>query len=741
MSSWFDTGRRAIFESLTEACDRIEGDLDAGRQTRPSPYVTYDRGPLTSTCRWMLERKRTQHELESLAAEVDRLARENKNLRTQLSQFQQNRDVPQTPQGTRPLLAGQQTLGRTKISGHNKQHLQPITPQSINKSPRSCSPFLATVSDDDVDWKQEAAKNAIKYSRMRTELDTAKDALVKRRDEVDNWKTYAENLEKKVATLEAQHGTPIVFNGASANGNPEARAQEACQNISSETERGGNTSAFTERDKADRGAEPSTSLGSMDAVQMRSSPPRRAGGSKPQEDSCPTQSDSTEENQEHTEMTLPELIREENLPLEPKIKQEPSSDSPVVVSERSVRKRKRTDREDQHPSPLRVKREDNESDPLVTADLCDFSPATSIDLDESGTGIIDTPHKNRQLDAIRTAVLSAPRTSLRNDPGPENKSSASRALQPLSPNVCRPRPQRPLKKGIGHAVAELAEDGGIYEAPAKQQLVPPRTEPTAGRLAGLLNRSVVEPESPLIRQRARLNRARGGDARDTDWPQVPRPRELPFGKQPRDKLKGQEAKIPRASTASPGCGTTRHETLASTPAVRSKPPSDLRLEDFKINPNFNNGYDYAYTEVVRNKDDRACIPGCVDMDCCGKHFRAMAIAERGTGARTPAQSTEDRRLLENYLGDEAYRLFSMTKEEKDEVWLEAKTKELADRIGKHRHRFSRMKSPPGFWRTDFPNTQEEEQDKAAAAQREKDMIQERYREAMRPGGKWVFKDG
>ncbi|SPN97713.1 uncharacterized protein DNG_01226 [Cephalotrichum gorgonifer] len=427
-----------------------------------------------------------------------------------------------------------------------------------------------------------------------------------------------------------------------------------------------------------------------------------------------------------------------------KIKNEPSSDVPVVVSERQVRKRKLLESDGQQPSPRRVKQEVPESDPVVTADLCDFSPATSVDLDEPGTRL-DTPRKHRQLEAIRSGALNfnglnTPEQIPARPEVEKASSSTHRALQPLSPNVRTPRPRRPLKKGVGQALSELAEDGGTYEVSSDQQLLPTTTTGRAsGRVAGLLNQPARELESPLIRRRG-LDRTPQPNPAPT-WLQAPQPRELPFDKRTREKSKAHGDNAQRANTASPACGMAGNNGSGGTPAARSKAPSDLRLEDFKINPKYNNGYDYAYTEVVRNKDERACIPGCVDMECCGKDFRAMALAEYGTGPRTPAQVAEDRKLLEKYLGDEAYRLFSMTKQERDEMWLEAKTRELADRIGKHRHRFSRMKSPPGFWRTDFPTTQEDENDRAAAAQREKEMIQERYREALRPGGKWVFKDG
>lgn len=101
---------------------------------------------------------------------------------------------------------------------------------------------------------------------------------------------------------------------------------------------------------------------------------------------------------------------------------------------------------------------------------------------------------------------------------------------------------------------------------------------------------------------------------------------------------------------------------------------------------------------------------------------------------------EEHQLLEVYLGYDAYRLASMSREKRAELWIEAKTQELENKYGKHRHRFSRMQSPPGFWNADFPSTQELHEDRAEAAKREREAVAERHCEAMRPNGRWLFRD-
>ena len=176
--------------------------------------------------------------------------------------------------------------------------------------------------------------------------------------------------------------------------------------------------------------------------------------------------------------------------------------------------------------------------------------------------------------------------------------------------------------------------------------------------------------------------------------------------------------------------------------LATRPVSRLSLDDFKINPEYNNGLDYAYRDVVRGREKRKCLAGCTDPSCCGKGFRALAeIATPIRDNLTPAQRGEEDKLLIEFLGRDAARLIKhMGKEERRETLIKAKTRELANKHGKHRHAYERRKSPPGFWRADFPTTQEEAEDREKAKVFERNLVQKRYEEAMRGGGKWIFKD-
>jgi hypothetical protein len=177
-------------------------------------------------------------------------------------------------------------------------------------------------------------------------------------------------------------------------------------------------------------------------------------------------------------------------------------------------------------------------------------------------------------------------------------------------------------------------------------------------------------------------------------------------------------------------------------SLRTLPVASLRLEDFKINPSYNQGYDYAFGEVVRDRNARQHLQGCTKPECCGNQFRVMAL----TSMRNPnipataSQEEADEELLEEFLGDNYYKVKNMSKAERDEVLIKAKTRDLANKHGKHRHAYERPSSPPGFWRADFPTTQEDMEDRARAEEELRNQVQQRYEEAMRPNGRYMFRD-
>ncbi|KAI9880462.1 MAG: Peroxisomal membrane protein pex16 [Pleopsidium flavum] len=192
----------------------------------------------------------------------------------------------------------------------------------------------------------------------------------------------------------------------------------------------------------------------------------------------------------------------------------------------------------------------------------------------------------------------------------------------------------------------------------------------------------------------------------------------------------------------PGVVLPEHEPY------RARPVNRLGPDHFKVNSGYNQGIDYAFSEVVRKHEQRKCLPGCMRQDCCGAKFRKLVelgglpTPQRpGLWGSSPTNDAEDDQyLLADYLGEDHGRLEQMMEDERRELLLEAKSRYFADKHGRHRQAYERRSTPPGFWRTEMPTTQEAEEDREAARKMERQKVEEMYREAMRPGGRWTFRD-
>lgn len=196
---------------------------------------------------------------------------------------------------------------------------------------------------------------------------------------------------------------------------------------------------------------------------------------------------------------------------------------------------------------------------------------------------------------------------------------------------------------------------------------------------------------------------------------------------------------------------------AKTPAqssLRKAPLSRLTLSDFKPNPAQNLGFSRNFTASVRG-NAKQCLPGCTNPICCGPALRAAVAAgsvslpplssslfpSSATGASSGNQNPDDEneQLLRWHLGG-AYNP-AILPSDRARLLLDAKTRRFADKYGKHRQLVGeRQRTPPGFWRTEMPDTQEEERDREEARRREREEVERRWGEAVREGGRWLFRD-
>ncbi|AEO63573.1 uncharacterized protein THITE_2038147, partial [Thermothielavioides terrestris NRRL 8126] len=422
------------------------------------------------------------------------------------------------------------------------------------------------------------------------------------------------------------------------------------------------------------------------------------------------------------------------------IKEEPSSDGPVIVSERTVRKRKHADDDGKVATPpRRIKSEhSNSSDPVITGEAAVFCPHESIDLDEEEQAI-RTPRKQHRSDHLQLWE--------EDEASPVLDKSGSSSQEPQTTRA-NGNGRPPIRAGwtLDYGVADVAEDAeDTFELFHSPKLGQAEKEPndqalTHSRLQSLLHMDSPGMAAPFL-PATRLFRNSGNSRLDQeDLENIPPPQD-PGQRHEASVKPSPVAKASPATAATALRKQTQNKINQLPPRrLRDRPLAELRSEDFKINPKFNNGYKHAFSEVVRGKDERAELAGCTDPNCCGRQFRAIAESELRAGGPGILSRVADIKMMEAYLGNEAYRLVDMTREERQEVWLKAKIQDLADRLGRHRHRFASRPSPPGYWDPDFPSTQELEKNKEEAEKMERRVVEERWREAMRGGGRWLFRD-
>jgi hypothetical protein len=372
---------------------------------------------------------------------------------------------------------------------------------------------------------------------------------------------------------------------------------------------------------------------------------------------------------------------------------------------------------------------------------------------QEASHLVETSNVPVQLDKSET---TSPDTRAHSEPSDTNE-KVPNVLQHLDANVVSNPSGEPTSKR-----AKRAEVGPqkIHNILSESGEEPPPPDENARRLApgavrAKLNRKLHQSTSPLhtamiahqtttpttTRIKMEQNPTPPSSSRTTKTPIA---RTTPRGPQsaahpdarsgpatddrPQWRMRALE---PRSSTRKPPVSPTRNQGR-----LRSRPVTELTLQDFKVNPVYNQGYSHAFSETVRKRGDRMCLPGCTNPQCCGSTFRTLAEAQGSL------PFSQEEALLEDYLGD-AYDNMNMTQmssEERQELVLQARTKKMAKETGKHREAWERRRTPPGFWRVDFPTTQEQQEDRERSKEQEKKAVQERWLEAQRKGGKWIFRD-
>lgn len=336
----------------------------------------------------------------------------------------------------------------------------------------------------------------------------------------------------------------------------------------------------------------------------------------------------------------------------------------------------------------------------------------------------------------------------------------TRALQPIDGNLRNTNGlgqslggERMKKPGCITRISSITEDGDENQPPPlanRRGAEPPQSnqsvrDPSSGnRLSDLLEGTpprdrtfqlgITSTTSSRTEDREWRSSIRGSSLRSCDEADTTS-NTTPTSRSPRGN---QESNLRNSKLDTQLELPGQMEAIPNNEPYRTRPLQRLGLEHFKINPDFNHGLDYAYDEVIRGKDGRKCASGCTRPGCCGEKF--LAMARFGIPVDTSRDTLNDHETLREYLGEYQNIVDTLSPEARGNLLVEAKAKAFADRFGKHRHQHHRPGTPPGFWRTEMPGTQELKEDREEAQRLERDKVKERHREAMRPGGRWLFAD-
>ncbi|KAI1614799.1 DNA repair protein endonuclease SAE2/CtIP C-terminus-domain-containing protein [Exophiala viscosa] len=321
------------------------------------------------------------------------------------------------------------------------------------------------------------------------------------------------------------------------------------------------------------------------------------------------------------------------------------------------------------------------------------------------------------------------------------RSTSPQVLKEISANVVsggnvshnRPKFKRLSDRGA-EAIPAVAEDGEEYSrerpgsAKGKDTGANESSSPHQ-RLQALLTAPGPTPSKLLSRPDTNAADHRLSPSTDEVEPRAPLP---PTNVLPSVAPKATSVRKPPflPPKARPAAGPEDEEPY------RSRPVHRLNLSHFKINPAWNGGFDYAFEDVMRGREARKCLPGCTRPECCGAKFRALADT-------LPAdKDMTDDELLLYFLGpDSEERIRTLTPLARLNLIHEARAKRLANQYGKmHRVAYDRAQTPPGFWSTDFPSTQEDKENREKARLMERQEIEKRYEEAKRGDGRWLFAD-
>ncbi|PVF98898.1 hypothetical protein CPB86DRAFT_873045 [Serendipita vermifera] len=155
---------------------------------------------------------------------------------------------------------------------------------------------------------------------------------------------------------------------------------------------------------------------------------------------------------------------------------------------------------------------------------------------------------------------------------------------------------------------------------------------------------------------------------------------------------------------------------------------------YEINPAQNSGLNFAFDEVVRNKEARRKLKAGT-CECCKDYYAAVGPLPPRLQAplwKSPTSSpTTTSKAVQACKIHGEHRDMLDDEEDEDEHIVAHRQD-----VSRHRHQWARPKTPPGFWNIGFPTTQEVEAINRAAEEMHERREARIEKEANKPDGKF-----
>lgn len=490
--------------------------------------------------------------------------------------------------------------------------------------------------------------------------------------------------------------------------------------------------------------------------------------------------------------------------LSPSEERQLSDNEPVVVSSKSLRRKGKASSGAMPPparikqesnsfeEPIEIKSDHFSSPiasqgPLIRAESSDLDfVAETMDTPRKRRQLLDTCERTMSVETMFPGFVARPSSPSHSElPGPQkahypwkefapsmerlkpfvgfdapvatHSSQTHKALQPVSANVlskrgtkapCSMLKRRRCDDDATSKVAILSEDGEAGVSPTKL----PRNNGTntlendpSHRLDALLHkpspelRLLARTHVPLVVSELRksLIPAKNETHKITANGNVSlEEQHVDTTIKPESEDSSHKRRAPQVQRKAKRLKNVQNSALPLQPEnepLRLRPLASLRLEDFKINPKYA-GAEFAFRDSLRSKEQQRCLPGCTKTECCGAFIKAVEMGARPT-------NKSDAEVLESFLGECWEQIMgAYPRDKRDNILKQARATALAKEHGKHRQAFERRSTPPGYWRTDMPTTQEAADDRAKAQEMVRQKVEERWREAMRGNERWLFRD-